>query len=331
MTHRRATRRRPDIRDPLADVLAVLYDRGEAYVAPDELAAATGLSGSQLSDALEKLRRRGCGIEQSPAEGLRLLRPTVLHPVLIEPRLETRRVGRSVICFDEVDSTNDVTFDSACRDDSDGLAVFAEAQRSGRGRLGRGWVSQPGRNVLMSVLLSAGSAAKSHEALTVAAGLAVAEALDAFGVDCLLKWPNDVLLDTVKVAGVMVELRDGCAVIGCGVNVNAAPPAGEVDFPATCLAETVGHPLERAEVAREMLRRLDEWVEHVETGRFGPLHDAFTSRCATINRRVEVRCGRRKYAGRALDVSPLEGLVLLSDEGRRLHVPAAGSTILSWK
>ncbi|MGC9455475.1 MAG: biotin--[acetyl-CoA-carboxylase] ligase [Phycisphaerae bacterium] len=331
MTPRTATSRQQGAFDPAAGVLAILYDRQEAYVSADELETASGLSGRRLSDALKKLEERGCRIEQSPGRGVRLLRPTVLHPLLIERDLSTRRIGRSVICFDEVDSTNDVAFDSARHQGCDGLVVLADSQRRGRGRLGRNWISPPGQNLLMSVLLCAGSAPESHEALTVAAGVAVAEALDALGFSCMLKWPNDVLLDAAKVAGVMVELRDRCAVVGCGVNVNAAPPAGEVDFPATCLADAVGHELERVEVAREILRRLDEWVEHVETGRMRPLHDAFTSRCATINRRVEVLCSGRKYAGRALDVSPLEGLVLLSDEGRRLHVPAAGSTILSWK
>jgi biotin-(acetyl-CoA carboxylase) ligase len=103
-----------------------------------------------------------------------------------------------------------------------------------------------------------------------------------------------------------------------------------VDFPATCLADALGHPVERLEVARAMLRRLDAWVEHVEMGRLQPLHDAFADRCDTVSRRVQVLRGEQRYAGRALDVSPLEGLVLLCDDGRRLHLPAAGSTILSW-
>jgi BirA family biotin operon repressor/biotin-[acetyl-CoA-carboxylase] ligase len=318
--------------DAAGRVLAVLYDCGEAYVGREELASAAGLEPGQLDDVLEAIRHGGQPLEHSPASGVRLVRPVRLHAVLIERGLGTRRVGRHVICFDEVDSTNDVAFDGARQGGSDGLAVLADSQRRGRGRLGRSWHSPPGGNVLMSVLLTADrSPPPAHEALTVAAGLAVAEALDAAGADSRLKWPNDVLVDGAKVAGVMVELRGPSAVVGCGVNVNAAPPPEEVDFPATCLADVLGHPLERVEVARTLLRRLDAWVERVEAGRDQRLHDAFAARCDTVNRRVEVRHGEQQYAGRALDVSPLEGLVLLCDDGRRLHLPAAGSTILSWK
>lgn len=331
MTPRRLTSRPGGVPDAAGRVLAVLYDCRDAYVPPEELASETGLQHRQIAEAIDDLRRRGSDIEESPAHGFRLVRPAVPHPLLIERGLGTRRVGRSVICFDEVDSTNDVAFDSARRADSDGLVVLSGAQRRGRGRLGRSWSSPAGENVLMSVLLRMEAAPASHEALTVAAGVAVAEALDAFGASCRLKWPNDVLLDGAKLAGVLVEVRQGWAVVGCGVNVNAAPSTDDVTFPATCLADALGHTLERVEVVRELLRRLDAWVELIERGRFGDLHDAFAGRCATINRRVEIRNGQITYAGRALDVSPLEGLVLLCDDGRRLHLPASGSTILTWK
>ncbi len=316
--------------DPAGSVLSVLYDRGDAFISRDELVAAAGLRRGQLEEALAELRRRGQQVEQSPAHGLRLSGPVRPHPLLIEKGLGTRRVGGSVICFDEVESTNDVAFDSA-RSGADGLAVLAESQRRGRGRLGRTWLSSSGANVLISVLLIGRASPPAPEPLTIAAGLAASEALDAFGAESRLKWPNDVLLDGAKAAGVMVEIRGRAAVVGFGVNVNAAPPPSEVDFPATCLADSLGHPVERIELVRELLRRLDAWVEHVDADRLEGLAEAFAARCDTLNRRVTVRHGGREHVGRAIDVSPFEGLVLLCDDGRRLHLPAAGSTILNWR
>ena len=168
---------------------------------------------------------------------------------------------------------------------------------------------------------------------TIAAGLATAEAIEIPGAPrSELKWPNDVLLDDRKTAGVLVENRqiDGrrAAVVGIGVNVNDSPADAEVDNPATNLAAEVGHPVERIELARELLRRLDEWVGRIAAGRLELLHDSWLGRCGMINQRVEILCDEARYIGRAVDVSPLEGLVLECDDGRCVHLPAAKSTII---
>jgi len=320
-------------------VLALLYDRAEGYFALDELAAGAGVRRQRLEGLLEDLRRAGQRLEASPASGVRLVRPAGLSAHLIERRLGTRRVGVHAICFNEVDSTNDVAFDSARQAGSDGLAVLAESQRRGRGRMGRRWVSPPRANLLMSVLLVDPRAALPQEALTIASGLAVAEGAEAAaGCPCRLKWPNDVLLGEAKVAGVLVEVRrvggGRCVVVGAGVNVNAAPPPDEVGAPAACLTEHVGGPVERIEVARAVLQRLDRWVGRLAGARAGEaaalveLRTAWLARCDMINRRVVVASAGRHHVGRVMDVSPLEGLILSDDAGRRIHVPAEGATVL---
>jgi len=314
-------------------VLLWFYSRKEGFFLPSELASRTALTGAELEAALEALRLRGHRFEHSPLGGVRLVRPVRPDACLIEEGLHTRRVGRHVICFDEVDSTNDVAADSSHQPGADGLAVLAESQRRGRGRFGRQWVSPPGTGVLMSVLLLDPERHLAHEALTIAAGLAVAEGIEeATGLRCRLKWPNDVLLEAEKVSGVLVEVRNGGAgrriVVGIGVNVNAAPARQALAGPATCLAEHLGGPVERVEVARAVLRRLDRWVDAVQAGQSEPLHARWLQRCGMLNERLRVRFGGQVYAGRVLDISPREGLVLACDDGRRLHLPAGGTTVL---
>ncbi len=311
-----------------------LYQRKEGFFPFSELAARTRLDLRVLDVALEALRLRGHRLERSPIHGVRLIRPVRPDACLIEQGLETRRVGRNVICFDEVDSTNDIAADSARQPNADGLAVLAESQRQGRGRFGRQWLSPPGTNILMSVLLLDAEHHLAHEPLTIAGGLAVAEGIEeATGLWCELKWPNDVLLDGGKLSGVLVEVRQGgpgrCIVVGIGVNVNAAPPSHDLTGPATCLADSLGEPVERVEVARALLRRLDRWVEAVEAGDTEPLHARWLERCRMLNERLTVRSGDSVYAGRVLDVCPRNGLVLACDDGRRLHLPAEGATILT--
>jgi BirA family biotin operon repressor/biotin-[acetyl-CoA-carboxylase] ligase len=313
-------------------ILEILYDRGDAFVPTGELSDATGLVGEKLSRRLEELETQGHRLEHSPAHGVKLLRPVRLDAHLIERRLRTRRVGKNVLCFDEVDSTNDVAFDSARQSGADGLVVLAEHQRQGRGRQGKTWISPRGANILMSVLLMEPQHLP-HDAITIAAGLAVAEGVaDAFGAECSLKWPNDVLLEGGKLAGVLVEVRRvsrrTCMVIGIGFNANASPTARQVDAPPMNLRHFLGHEVERIELVRALLRRLDARVEGVARGELDELHSAWVVRCDMINQRHTILCDGRRHVGRVLDVSPLEGLILACDDGRRLHLGAQGSSVL---
>jgi BirA family biotin operon repressor/biotin-[acetyl-CoA-carboxylase] ligase len=320
--------------DAAKRVLEVLYDRAERFVPLDELASSAGAGPEEVAAAVAELRRLGQRIEQLPPHGVRLPRPVRLDARLIERRLGTRRVGRSVLCFDEVDSTNDVAMDSARSARSDGLVVLAECQRKGRGRMGRRWHSPAGANILMSVVLLDDAGSLSHEALTVATGLAAAQGVeDSCSLACDLRWPNDVLLNGAKAAGVLVEVRTGegrrCVVLGVGINANAAPPAEQVETPATCLADHLGHPVERVEVVRSVLRRLDGWVARIAEGRLGELREAWLSFCGMLHERVAAVSEGRRYVGTVLDVSPLEGLTLGLDDETRVHLPAVSTTIQS--
>ena len=319
--------------DDASTVLGLLYDRPDGAWSLQELSQGASISADRLNVVLDGLAARGFDLDRQPTHGVRLIRPALLDAHLIERDLDTQRVGRNAIVFPEVDSTNDVAADSARQADADGLVVLAEHQRHGRGRLGRVWVSPPRENILMSVLLIEPTDGLAHEAVTIAAGVAVAEGIEAAcpGIAGELRWPNDVLIHDAKVAGVLVECQRSSTmarwVIGIGINVNAAPPPGAVDRPATCLTDQHGALVERVEVVRSVLRRLDDWIARLGPRDLDHLHESWIERCGMINQRVTVRSGECVYVGRVLDVSPLEGLILMCDDGQTVHLPADGATL----
>jgi BirA family biotin operon repressor/biotin-[acetyl-CoA-carboxylase] ligase len=325
-------------------ILEVLYDRPGQFVWLDELSALAG-GQAPLWSAAEELGRRGHRLERS-AQGLRLLRPTVLDAHLAERLLPVRSLGRHVICFEQVGSTNDVCFDAAARSRGparrESLVVTAEFQRAGRGRLGRKWSSPPGANLLASVLLDDPPDQPSPlnlEALTLACGLAVAEGIEqAEGIRVELYWPNDVVLEGRKLAGVLVETRAvgrrRRVVVGFGVNV-AAAPADLPGRPAVCLADLLGRPTERVELLRSILVAMDYWLWELRQGRapeLQALRKEWLSRCGMHNRRI--RAQRRlqgktqELTGRVVDVDPLVGLTLELDSGQCVTLSAATSSVV---
>jgi BirA family biotin operon repressor/biotin-[acetyl-CoA-carboxylase] ligase len=153
-------------------------------------------------------------------------------------------------------------------DDPEGAVAVAEEQSEGRGRLGRTWHAPARTSVLVSVLLRPEVESSRLPELSLVAGGAVAEAIaEVSGIDPAIKFPNDVLIDGRKVAGVLAESSEGRVVLGIGVNANQTPeqlPA-EAQTPATSLLLVLGRPVDRAALLAAILLRVerayDAWAK----------------------------------------------------------------------
>ena len=161
--------------------------------------------------------------------------------------------------YAEVDSTNDIIAARALDGEPEGLVVTATAQRKGRGRQGRGW-SSPVGNLYLSLLLRPQRPSDETATLSLVVGLALAEAI---GDRARLKWPNDVLVDGAKVAGILLEAHDGTIIVGIGVNVTTAPVG--TPYPAGSLM-AAGVEISAETLLERLLERLAvlyaDWQQH---------------------------------------------------------------------
>jgi len=319
--------------------LALRRARGEARPA-EALAEEVGLPPEEVVAAVEALGRAGFRIESHPHQGFRLLAaPDALIEAELACDLATERVGRTVRCVGETASTNDLAWEAVDQGgaDADGLAVFAEYQTAGRGRRGSRWLAPRHTSVLCSVVLVGPPAPAAGAALTRAASLAAAEAVEAeTGLAVGLRWPNDLVLDDRKVGGVLVEARPGrsgagAAVLGVGINGSQRPEA----FPAairpgvTSLA-AAGAVLDRTLLARSLLRRLDAVARQMgrEDGAQA-IQDAAARRCRTLGRRITVSDGTEAITGEVVDLDPDYGLLLRLAGGTIRRFPAMTTQVLS--
>ena len=212
----------------------------------------------------------------------------------------------------EVGSTNEVVAARAVAGAPSGLVVVADHQTAGRGRLNRTWVDVPGRSLLMSVLVEA---PRVPTLVPLAAGLAVADAVEAAGVVASLKWPNDVLVRDAKCAGVLVEGVGARLVVGIGVNVDWRGVARAVaGAPWTSIADAVGRAVNRWEVVADLLGALDRWLVTVERAP-DELLDAYRGRCATLGNEVRVDTPRGGVAGVAVGVDGDGALIVRGPRG----------------
>lgn len=166
--------------------------------------------------------------------------------------------------FDSIGSTNDEALAWANKGARDMSLIVADEQTMGRGRLDRPWFTPPGTALAFSLILRPNAHEKPHLSRIVGlAALAITESLQKLELDVQIKWPNDVLLNQRKVAGVLIELIWSgedvvCVVIGIGVNIlkRAVPDTDILRFPGTSIETMLGRPVEREDVLRDILSSL---------------------------------------------------------------------------
>jgi BirA family biotin operon repressor/biotin-[acetyl-CoA-carboxylase] ligase len=307
----------------------------------------SGVSGAEMATRLqvtraaiwarmEELRRLGYQIEATPHSGYRLVgTPDALHADDLMARLgSTHVVGRSIQVYEQTASTNDV-LDRLARDGApEGVAVFAEAQTRGRGRLGRVWESPPRQGLWFSVLLRPGLPPHCMTQLTVMGAVAVRQAVKAVtNLSPEIKWPNDLLLRGRKFAGILTEMnaepdRVRYVVLGIGVDVNQGDHEMAVlPETATSLRRETGIRWDRAQLAVAVLRALDETYDQLRGGWFSALAEEWARVCTTIGRTVTIRAGTRTWHGRAESLDRDGALLVRSEHGHLERVTGGDVTV----
>jgi len=317
-------------------ILAALHSNADG-VSGAELSQRLGISRAAIWARIEELRRLGYEIEASPHRGYRLLRtPDLLHAEDLLSRLgRTKVVGRDIRVFEKTTSTNDVIERLARGGAQEGVVVFAESQSQGRGRLGRKWASPERKGLWFSVLLRPNLRPQETTQLMVAAVTALRRAIhNETNLRPEIKWPNDLLLDGRKVAGILTELtaeldRVKYVILGVGVdvNLNAGDFPSELRKLATSLKIESGKAVCRPDLAVEILRELDRDYARVVSGDFASVADEWESQCTTLGRQVTIQIGDRRIRGRAEALSE-DGALLLRTEHGHLERIISGDVTL---
>ena len=246
--------------------------------------------------------------------------------------LETLIVGREVLAFDALPSTNTLLREYAEAGAAEGLVAVADQQTAGRGRRGRSWNAPPGTNLLQSILLRP-TWLEPHELwlLTALAAVALHDAIKhALDVETQLKWPNDLLLGNRKLSGILVEgeireQRIAWAIIGCGINVNWYP-AGDADLATTTisLAEHLNHPVQRAPLLSAFLRALDQQYLALRSGRREALRSRWMNLLVTLGQQVSVEIGDAEVIYGTAETVELDGALRIRLEDQSVRRVFAG-------
>lgn len=280
-----------------------------------------GVSRAAVNKAIQSLTERGADIHCVTGRGYRLGEPFVpLSGVAIRELLAQKLARADIEVFDEVDSTNQQLLRTP--DLPSGRVCLAEAQSAGRGRRGRGWVATPCHNILMSMSWRFETGPAGLAGLSLAAGVAVLRALEEFGVcDAGLKWPNDILRDGRKLAGLLIDLRGEASgpslvVLGLGLNVHLAPnDAALIDQPWSSLRESLPAPVDRNRLAGLLVLHLGEMFRVFEQAGFEAFRAEWERHHLYAGKAVHLHTGQKDIFGTVEGIDASGGLRVRVEDG----------------
>jgi BirA family transcriptional regulator, biotin operon repressor / biotin---[acetyl-CoA-carboxylase] ligase len=299
----------------------------------EDVARELGRSRATLSEALKQARELGVDVFSVRGKGYKLAVPIeFIDAKRVRAGLAPGAARIALEVMDEVDSTNTRLMERAAAGAPSGTCLVAEWQSAGRGRRGRAWVASLGGSLTFSLLWRFERGAGHLGGLSLAVGVAVARALAACGVERVqVKWPNDLVCDFRKIAGILVETAGemqgpSVAVIGIGVNHRLGERVMDrIDQPVTDIAQCARPAApSRSELLARLLTELAAALEAFDRHGFPALRDAWRSLHAYQGRRVRVMPGREApFDADVVDVGEDGVLVVRAADGRLVSLASA--------
>lgn len=315
------------------DLILARLGNSSSPVSGDELAHELGLSRAGIWKHIQSLRDQGVEIESMSGRGY-LLKSDIISPAMLTHRINAKqrtikRIGNRIMVLDEIDSTNREAMRQAESGTEEGLVIIADYQSEGRGRLGRSWFTAGEDALAISILLRPDMAPEHVPQLSLLTAVALHRALVKYVPDIRIKWPNDLLVNGAKIAGILTEMRGEpgsvhAVVLGIGLNIRK-PSGGwpeEITQAVTDLTTTSGEPISRLQIAADLIEALDICYDEYLNRGFTQIREWWWEAHAASGRMVRAH-GHSGYVEGIAEALDEDGALLMRVEGE-LHRFVAG-------
>lgn len=306
------------------EILKILYENKDDYVSGENLASVFSISRAAISKRIEKLRLKGVNIHSVPNRGYKIIS---MPDFLIEESVtigvpESQAIGNTIEVFDEIDSTNEQAKKIA-KNASDGTIVAANVQTKGKGRRGREFESKKG-GMYFSIILKPDVAIEEVPFITQMTACSIYKALSQMGVDTLIKWPNDIILNDKKLCGILCEMSCeidylSYVVAGIGINLKKVDFEEEVEKVATSL-EQEGYELDNLGLFWNILKNFDYFYQKYIMHDYDEMLDILRANSYILNKDIEILTSNEIKKARSKDIDEKGFLVVEYENGDIEHI-----------
>lgn len=318
-------------------VLLALKEKNGEWLSGELLSESLNVSRTTVWNQIKALLAEGYEVESSPKKGYRLSSPPdILSSAEVCPELATKVFGQTdYLYYQEIDSTNNQARSLASTGYPEGTVVVADMQTAGRGRRGRSWYSPGSQGIYMSVILRPLLPLKEISRISLLTAVAVAETLEEeLNLPARIKWPNDILINNKKVAGILSEAvtdMDGIEyiVVGIGLNISTRLQDFPSDFrtAATSAHLEDARPVSRVKVLQGLLARLERHYFDLLAGSFEGTLLKGKSLSLIIGQELRLDTINGFLVGQALDIDE-NGFLLVRDQSGIVHTIFSGEVTI---
>jgi len=322
--------------DIAVEVLNLLRNSPDRYFVVQKLAGRLSTNARFINEALRGLAVWGYKFDFDDKLRVKFVSaPDSIFPHEIHHHLKTKFIGRNIISHVSVPSTNSLAFSLADEGAAEGTLVIAEKQTSGRGRLGRSWHSPSKTGLWFSLILRPDLPPAVLPGLSIVTATALAETIiSSLKLEAKVKWPNDCLIDGLKVAGILTELsaeldKVKYVIVGTGVNINQTlrnfPP--HLKHKATSLKLETGSEINRIEFLAEFLLNFEKMYLQFKKCGLKPLLPKIKKRSSLLGRQVRLKQGKKTIVAKAVDIGT-DGALIVKRRKETLRVTAGEVTVV---
>ncbi len=305
-----------------AKILKILRE-SKGYVSGQQLCEQLQVSRTAVWKVIKQLENEGYQIEAVRNKGYRIVEcPDVLSKEEIESVMKTECIGRHIVYHEETDSTNKRVKHLAEQGEVHGTLVVADCQNSGKGRRGRVWDSPQGKNIYMSLLLRPEIEPSKAPMLTLVMAYSAAVTIHELeGVEVGIKWPNDLVIGTKKICGILTEMSTeidyiNYVVVGVGINVNMQCFSKELREKATSLCIEKGEKIKRSRLIACIMKKFEENYERfVEEQDLGFMQEDYNRLLVSKEKEVRVLEPGHEYSAYALGINQTGELLVRKEDG----------------
>lgn len=303
-------------------VIRAILDSGNDFISGEQLSKELGISRTAVWKHINILKEQGYNIESVNKKGYRLVEMPndILKPDNIYHNLPTEFIGKRVLHFDTISSTNDYAKEIGNKVNG-GTLIISEEQTRGKGRLGKIWRANVGEGIWMSLIIKPKIEPFRAPFLTLVAGASIVKALNNLGVETSIKWPNDIIINNKKLCGILTEMsaemeRVNYIVIGIGINVKTIDFPNEIKDKATSLYKEGYDNISRVDIVKQICIEFEKLYKgYILDGNKKDTLDICRKHSPIINKQVYILKNNKKELVKCIDISENGNLIIKDRTG----------------
>jgi len=320
-----------------AKILKLLKESGNDFLSGEKICEELGVSRAAIWKHIKLIKEERYEIEAISRKGYRIISsPDILTFEEIKDFLSTKYIGKNIIYYDSIGSTNSIAKKLAESGEKHGTVIISEEQTMGRGRLGRSWISPKYKGIWMSIILRPNVVTENISQITLIGAAAVQKAIMKMGIKTSIKWPNDIVLNSRKVCGILTEMSGeidhiNYLVMGIGINVNLEIEdiPQELKNVATSLKIEKNEYMDRKLLIANVLNNFEQlYNDFAQSGNISETIEICRENSMLIGKEIQLINRGKVTKAKAIDISDSGELIIENYQGALEYIVSGEVSIM---